>query len=289
MTPLRKKMIEDLRLKGMAKTSEKLYVFVASLLARHHGRSPADLDYSHVREFLLDLRQRGRSHATVANYWSALRFLFVVTLGRPDFAAHVPRPRRNPQLNRVPPTIEEIRLILAQARSSFDRAFFQTCYGAGLRLNEALCLHIRDVDSANALLHIRNGKGGKIRAVHLAPELLDALRAYWREVRPTGVWLFPARTHNARPGEPARWADHPPHASTLQRRFRAAVLAAGLHRDVTLHDLRRAYATHLLERGAADLRKIQVALGHSEPSTTALYAGVSVELIRTIPSPLSFL
>jgi integrase/recombinase XerD len=289
MTPLRKKLIEDLGIKGMAKSSEKLYVFVASKLARHFRRSPADLDYSHVREFLLDLRQRGRAPATIANYWSALRFLFVVTLVRTDFAAQVPRPRRNPQLNRVPPTIEEIRLIFAQARSPFDRAFFQTCYGGGLRLNEALRLHIRDVDSGNALLHIRNGKGGKIRAVHLAPELLDALRAYWREVRPTGVWLFPARLRNARPGQPVRWADHPPHASTLQRSFRAAVLAAGLHRDVTLHDLRRAYATHLLERGAADLRKIQVALGHSEPNTTAIYAGVSVELIRTIPSPLSFL
>ena len=288
MTPLRQKMTEDLRLKGMARTSEKLYLSIVTALARRYECSPEDLDFGHVREFLLDLRERGRQQATLASYWSALRFLFVVTLGRTDFVEHVPRPRVKSQPGRVAPTIGEVRLILEQANCTFDRTFFQTCYGAGLRLNEALHLEIRDIDAANELLHVRNGKGGKVRAVHLAPELLLVLRNYWREVRPAGGdWVFPARrTGGAR--DRVEWADHPPCPTTMQRRFREAVSAARLRRHVTLHDLRRAYATHMLEHGV-ELRMLQVALGHAKPSTTAVYAHVSVETIRTMPCPLTFL
>lgn len=287
MTPLRTKMIEDLRLRGLATTTEETYVAVVAQFARMYGRSPADLDYGHVRGFLLDVRARGRKPATLAQYWSALRFLFVETLGRKDFAEHVPRPRQLRLQGRVGPTLEEIRLILAHARTAYDRAFFQTCYGAGLRISEALALQVSDLDSANQLLHVRRGKGGRARAVHLAPELLSALRAYWREVKPAEPWLFPARRQGSIPGR-IEWADHPPHPTGMQRRFQDAVRAAHIQRSVTLHDLRRSYATHLLERGI-ELRRLQVALGHAEPGTTALYAHVSLEQVRTIPSPLSFL
>lgn len=122
MTPLRTKMIEDLRLRGLATTTEETYVAVVAQFARMYGRSPADLDYGHVRGFLLDVRARGRKPATLAQYWSALRFLFVETLGRKDFAEHVPRPRQLRLQGRVGPTLEEIRLILAHARTAYDRA-----------------------------------------------------------------------------------------------------------------------------------------------------------------------
>jgi integrase len=116
---------------------------------------------------------------------------------------------------------------------------------------------------------------------------LEALRAYWREVRPGGDWLFPARRAGGAV-DVCVWADHPPTPSCMQKRFAATVRAAKVTRHVTLHDLRRAYATHLLEHGV-ELRRLQVALGHAEPKTTAMYAHVSDELLKTIPSPLSFL
>lgn len=287
MTPLRAKMIEDLRLRGLASTTERTYVAIVAQFARRFGRSPAELDYGHVRGFLLDLRERGRSPATLAQYWSALRFLYTVTLGRDDFTEHVPRPRQPRHIGRVGPSLAELRLIFAHAATPFDRAFFQTCYGAGLRISEALALRVADIDTENRLLHVRRGKGGHARAVHLAPDLLSALRTYWRELRPPGPWLFPAR-RNGGAHDHRDWADRPPCPTGMQRRFRAAVRAAGIPRRVTLHDLRRSYATHLLEHGI-DLRKLQVALGHAEPGTTALYAHVSHEQLRSIPSPLSFL
>jgi len=287
MTPLRQKMIEDLQIRGMAKTTEETYVAVVAQFARRFGKSPAELNCEHVRAFLLDLRERGRKPSTVALYWSALRFLYVVTLGRKDFVEQVPRPRQARQPGRIAPTLDEVSRILAAALRSFDRAFFTVCYGAGLRTSEALGLRVTDVDAENELLHVQRGKGGRRRSVHLAPELLEALRAYWREVRPVGDWLFPAR-RNGGARDLTEWADHPPHATCMQKRFAAAVRAAKLRRNVTLHDLRRAYATHLLEHGV-ELRRLQVALGHAEPSTTALYAHVSNEQLRSIPSPLSLL
>jgi integrase len=245
------------------------------------------LEFEDARAFLLDLRERGRSPSTLAQYWSALRFVYVVTLGRRDFVEHVPRPRQVRQPGRIAPTVGEVARILEAALRPFDRAFFTVCYGAGLRTSEALGLRIRDIDTANGLLHVQRGKGGRRRSVHLAPELLEALRAYWREVRPVGDWVFPARrTGGAR--DLPEWADHPPHATCMQKRMAAAVRAAKLQRNVTLHDLRRAYATHLLEHGE-ELRTLQVALGHADPATTALYAHVSNEQLRSIPSPLSFL
>jgi integrase len=288
MTTLRQKMIEDLRLRGMSRNTEKLYVSVVAAISRRYGCSPEDLDYAQVREYLLDLRERGREASTLANYWSAFRALFVDTLGRDDFIQHVPRPRVKTQPGRVAPTIGEVRSIFDQARCTFDRTFFQTCYGAGLRLDEALHLQVADIDAANELLHVRNGKGGKARAVHLGPELLEVLRSYWREVRPGGGdWVFPAR-RNGGARDRVEWAERPMSPTTMQRRFREAVAAAKLRRHVTLHDLRRAYATHMLEHGV-ELRMLQVALGHSKPSTTAVYAHVSVETLCTMPCPLKFL
>jgi integrase/recombinase XerD len=287
MTALRQKMIEDLRLQGVAKTTELAYVSIVAHYARWCGRSPAELDFGAARAFLLDLRERGRKPVTLAQYWSALRFVYVVTLGHKDFVEHVPRPRQVRQAGKVAPTTGEVARILAAAVRPFDRAFFAVCYGAGLRTSEAAALRVADVDTANALLHVQRGKGGRQRSVHLAPDLLEALRTYWRGVRPEGDWLFPAR-RNGGARDVLEWGDHPVKAGTMQSRFATAVRAAKLTRHVTLHDLRRAYATHLLEHGV-DLRRLQVALGHADPATTALYAHVSVEQLKSIPSPLSLL
>ncbi len=287
MTALRRKMIEDLRLQGVATTTEEAYVAVVAQYARRFGKSPAELDFGSARAFLLDLRERGRKPATLAQYWSALRFVYVVTLGRKDFVTEVPRPRQLRQPGKVAPTTREVARILAAAVRPFDRAFFAVCYGAGLRTSEAAGLRVVDVDTANSLLHVQRGKGGRRRSVHLAPELLEALRTYWRVVRPEGDWLFPAR-RNGGPRDVLEWGDHPVRACTMQSRFSSAVRAAALTRHVTLHDLRRAYATHLLEHGV-ELRRLQVALGHADPATTALYANVSMEQLKSIPSPLSLL
>jgi integrase/recombinase XerD len=290
MTSLRKKMSEDLRLRGLATGTCEHYLRCVRVFAEFHGQSPARLGTEHVRAFLLHLRDLGRAPATIAVYWAALRFVYGVTLRRPEVTADVPRPRV-PQRDPVPALSgAEVRALLDAAAQPFDRVVFTLMYACGLRVSEARALCANDIDARAGLIHVRHGKGGKARAVRLSPKVLTMLRDHWRKQRPPGTLLFPAQ-RLVSPGavdRRQRWSDHPVSSDTLGDRFRALRLRAGMRRQVTLHDLRRAHATHLLEAGV-DSRAIQVLLGHARPETTARYTAVSAALIARTPCPLDLL
>jgi integrase/recombinase XerD len=192
--------------------------------------------------------------------------------------ATLPWPKLRPRLPEVL-TRDEVVRILAAARSRFWRAFFTTAYAAGLRRSEVRALQARDIDSANGLIRIRQGKGDKPRTVMLDPTLHSVLREHWRHHRLPGPWLFPARAG-------WEWADHPVDRSRASDAFRAARVAAGIDRPVTLHSLRHSFATHSLEDGV-DLRTIQCLLGHEHIETTTRYTRVRADLIRATPSPLA--
>jgi len=287
MTPLRKKMAEDLRLRGLAPSSQAQYLRCVRVFAEHHWRSPAELGTEHVRAFLLRQRELGRAPATIVVYWAALMFVYRETLLRPEVMEGVPRPRV-PHRDPVPALAPaEVKAVLDAATSPFDRTFFSLVYACGLRMSEARHLRVEDIDARAGLIHIRHGKGDKARAASLSPTTLAMLREHWRAHRPPRPWLFPAR-RLAMPGvvdSRHPWSDHPVGKETMSLRFRQAVERAGLRRRATLHDMRRAYATHLLEAGV-DLRVIQVLLGHARPETTARYTAVSAKLIQGAPCPL---
>jgi integrase/recombinase XerD len=290
MTPLRAKMMADIRLRGLSEGTTASYVRCVHCFAEHFHVSPARMGTEEVRSFLLHLRDIGRAPATVKVYWFALLFLYTVTLGRPQVFDDIPRPRVPAPAPRVALHRDEIRTLLEHAPSEFDRCLFATLYAAGLRISEATALTVRDIDAGAGLLHVRRGKGDKPRSVRLSQGLLDLLRDHWRLHRPPGPWIFPAQ-RLVRPGivDPVhRWADHPISTDSARNHLVLAVRRAGLRRHTTLHHLRHAYATHLLEEGV-DLRVIQVLLGHASPVTTARYAAVSPELIRSTPCPLEFL
>ena len=119
---------------------------------------------------------------------------------------------------------------------------------------------------------------------------LRLLRRYWTVERPLAPWLFPAQ-RLITPGRVHprhRWADRPVSPKALRTRLCKVTKRAGLERRVTPHDLRRTFATWLLEAGV-DLRTVQALLGHASPETTALYTLVRPELIRRTPSPLEML
>ncbi len=290
MTSLRKKMVEDLRLKGIAPSTQYQYVSSVRRFAEHHGRSPAKLDTRHVREFLLHLRDLDRAPATIVVYWAALLFLYAVTLRRPGVMADVPRPRV-PRRDPVPAlSVGEVRALLDAAAQPFDRTVFTLMYACGLRVSEACTLRVGDIDAQAGLIHVRRSKGDKARAVRLSRKVLLMLREHWCAHRPPGPLLFPAQ-RLVKPGvidRQQRWNDRPVHSDTLGDRFRTLRVRAGMRRRVTLHDLRRAHATHLLEAGV-DLRTIQVLLGHARPETTARYTAVSAALIARTPCPLDLL
>jgi site-specific recombinase XerD len=148
-----------------------------------------------------------------------------------------------------------------------------------MRREELARLRAGDIDSRAGLIRVQRGKGGKSRAVMLDPGLLTTLRAHWRLHRLPGPWLFPAQAHGA-------WRDHPVDLAVASAAFRQAADAAGIQQRVTLHGLRHAFATHLLEDGV-DLLTIQRLLGHADLKTTAIYAQVRTDRIRATKSPLA--
>jgi site-specific recombinase XerD len=207
-----------------------------------------------------------------------LRFFFTVTLDRPDLACRltvVRMPRRLPPVL----SVEEVTLLLQAAPGPKYKAALATAYGAGLRVSEVVALKVGDVDSERMLLRVERGKGRKDRNAMLSPQLLELLRAWWREGRRLGVllprgWLFPGRN----PVEPLS-------TRQLNRAVHAAAEAAGIKKRVSPHTLRHSFATHLLEQDT-DIRVIQVLLGHAKLDTTALYTRVANTTIRTVISPL---
>lgn len=291
MTPLRLKMEEDLRLRNLARSTQHAYVRCIAAFARHFGRSPAQLGSREARGWLLHLAGLGRAPATSVVHHAALRFLYVESLGRPEVMATVPRPRVRTVSARLPLVREEVHALLEACRvSPFTYTFVSTLLATGLRVSEACSLQPRDIDVRAGLLHVRSGKGGKPRSVQLGDKHLRLLRRYWVVERPGRDWLFPAQ-RLAGPGrvDPCqRWADHPVSRETMGDRIRVLARRAGLQRKVTAHDLRRTYATWLMEAGV-DLRTVQVLLGHASPETTARYTQVRPERIRRTPSPLDML
>ena len=123
------------------------------------------------------------------------------------------------------------------------------------------------------LIRVEMGKGRKDRHAMLSPQLLDLLRAWWRQCR-SQSWLFPGQDQI-----------QPLTARQLNRVCHMAADAAGLGSWVTPHTLRHSFATHLLESDI-DVRVIQVLLGHAKLDTTARYTHVAVNTLRTVMSPL---
>jgi site-specific recombinase XerD len=195
-----------------------------------------------------------------------------VTLSRSDLPELIPYAR-------VPKTLpvilsqQEVARFLEAVDGLRPRVALTTAYAAGLRASEVVALHIEDIDSSRMLIRVQRGKGGKQRYVMLSPTLLGILRAYYTIERPRN-WLFPGR-HGHKPIDP----------STLNLACRLAVAAAGLSKRATVHSLRHAFATHLLEQGT-DIRIIQALLGHSHLGTTARYVKVATTTIATTQSPL---
>ena len=275
VSPLRARMIEDMTVRGFNEHTRRDYVRHVRAFAAFIGRSPDTATAEDLRLFQLHQTQIGMQPPSINGAVSALRFFFTVTLDRPDLARRltvVPYPRRIPAVL----SAEEVTLLLRAATAPKYKAAFATAYGAGLRVSEVVALKVGDIDSERMLLRVERGKD---RHAMLSPQLLELLRAWWREGRRRslllpGGWLFPGRN----PVEPLS-------ARQLCRAVRAAAQAAGIKKRVSPHTLRHSFATHLLEQDV-DIRVIQTLLGHAKLDTTALYTRVANTTIRAVMSPL---
>jgi len=274
MTPLRQRMIEDMRIRNFATTTQRSYIHYVAEFAKHFNRSPRELDLEAVRQYQLHLTQeRKLSPQSINTFVSAVQFLYLTTLEMPWEKQDFPRARLDEKLP-VVLAPEEVQRFLDHIASIKHRAVLLSCYGAGLRISEAVALQASHIDSQRMLIRVQHGKGGKDRYAMLSPGLLEILRAYYRILHPAGPWLFPS------------WRPHLHlSAGAVQIACREAWQHSGLAKRVTPHVLRHSFATHLLENGI-DTRVIQVLLGHSRIETTARYAQVSPQVVAATVSPL---
>jgi integrase/recombinase XerD len=275
MTPLRQRFIDDLQLRNLSPKTVKAYVAGVVRFARHFGRSPAELGTEEIRAFQLHLLHEQATWSLFNQTVCALRFLYAVTLGRPDVVQAILY-RKKPKTLPSVLSPEEVLHLIQTAHPGRERTMVQTAYACGLRINELLHLQVCDIDSARMVVVVRQGKGGKDRLVPLSARLLAELRAYWRVSRPA-TWLFPGLV-----------PDQPLTDGTVHRWFQELVERAGFCKRVTCHTLRHSFATHLLEAGV-DLRTLQVLLGHSHLRSTIGYLHVSTRHLQRTPSLLDLL
>jgi len=274
---IRARMDSDLRLRGKSPATRAAYLRCASAFAAYHRRWPDRMGEAEVRQFLHHLREeRSLGPSSLKMYTAALRFLYTVTLDRPDVMARIPYPKVPVTLPDIP-SREEVEALFQAARSPMHEAVLLATYAGGFRVGEVVCLQPGDIDRQRQLIHVRRGKGAKPRVVMLSPRLLTGLERYWRATRRSRDWLFPGRT-------PTR------HISirAVQSHLAKARTAAGIRRRLSMHTLRHAFATHLLEAGT-DLCTIQALLGHAHLKQTMHYLRVRSQHIERTVSPLDLL
>jgi integrase/recombinase XerD len=272
MSPLRRRMIEDMSMRRLAPKTQKDYIQVIKNLAVFIGRPPDTASFEDIRRFQLQVAASGVGAGAINRNVSALRFFFRVTLKRYAIVEHthlIHEPRKLP----VVLSPEEVVRLLDAAPGLKYKAALSVAYGAGLRAAEVVALKVSDIDSKRMLIRVEQGKGRKDRNVMLSPHLLEVLRAWWKAARPLG-WLFPGR-------DPVK----PMTTRQLNRACHAAAHLAEINKRVSLHTLRHSFATHLLEQNT-DIRVIQVLLGHAKLENTALYTRVATKTISQVVSPL---
>jgi len=276
MTPLRRRMLEDMTVRNFAENTQSAYLQQIIAYAKFFHRPPEELGPEEVRAYQVYLTQtRMLSPGSVSVATGALRFLYKVTLKRPWAWEEIPMPKRPFKLP-VVLSPEEVMHFLESIHNIKHRAILTVAYAAGLRISEATHLKVTDIDSQRMMLRVDQGKGKKDRYVMLSPRLLEELRAYWKVVHPK-LWLFPGELS----GQPIT-------RSALSQACQKAHRASGIKKPISPHSLRHAFATHLLELGT-DLRTIQLLLGHRSLATTSRYLKVATTTVCATSSPFDLL
>jgi len=277
MTSLRQHMIEDMQVRNLSLCTQNAYVSQVRLFALYFNESPELLGPEQIRAYQVYLTNEKRlAIASISVAMSAIRFLYRITLKKNWPSADIIPAPKVPRKLPIILSPEEVVQFLDCVRSKKHRAILTACYGAGLRISEAVALTLPAIDSKRMVLRIEQGKGKKDRYGMLSPKLLEILRDWWRVERPTH-WLFPGD----RPG-----GHITPRAVGLECRYARRICK--ISKPITPHSLRHAFAVHLLENGT-DVRTIQLLLGHRSLATTAKYLRIATSKVCSTSSPLDLL
>ena len=281
ISPLRQRMIEDMTLRKLDPHTQAGYIRAVKRLTHFLKRSPQKATGEDLRAFQLHMASSGVSRTTINATITGLRFFFEVTLERPEAMKKMSPVRVERKLPVVLSPAEVARLLQAAPGLKYQAAF-AVGYGAGLRAGEVIGLKVTDIDRARKVIRVEQGKGRKDRYAMLSPTMHQLLRAWYRRAHAKGKmlpngWLFPGQN-----------PINPLSTRQLNRAFHTALELAEIEKRVSLHSLRHAYATHLLEH-KIDIRLIQVLLGHKKLTTTQTYSHVADTLLREVVSPLEHL
>ena len=277
MGKLRDQMIEDLQLRDYARGTCKAYVDCARAFVAYHRRPPQQMGELEIRQFLMHLVETKKaSPASRKMHVAGIKFLYEITLRRPEVVASIPWPK---VAHGVPEILSgsEVTKLLDAVESIKHRAVIMTAYGAGLRVSEVCSLQVDDIDSQRMTIRVRHGKGNQARYVPLPERALFLLRRYWVIERPNKPWLFPGNQ-----------AGCPVSAASVRYHLGVAAHKTGLTKRVTPHVLRHTFATHLLELGT-DVRVIQMLLGHRSIKSTARYTHLTSRVLAKTQSPVDVL
>ena len=277
MTSLRQRMTEDMQVRNFSPHTQASYLQQITQFARYFHKQPDLLGIEEIHDYQVFLvNERKLSPSSICTAVAAMRFLYKVTLQMPwDLQLAIPAPKK-PQRLPIVLSPEETLLFLGCIEGIKHRTILTTCYAAGLRISECIHLMAQDIDSQRMVIRVEQGKGQKDRYVMLSPKLLATLRDYWRFVRPKD-WLFPGDI----PGKPIT-------KDAVELACQKARRRSGIHKPITPHSLRHAFAVHLLESGT-DVRTIQLLLGHRSLATTACYLRIATSKVCSTTSPLDLL
>ena len=276
MTSLRQRMLEDMGIRNLALNTQSAYLQQVRAFAKHFGKAPDLLGPEEIRAWQVHLlKDKKLTPKSIGIAAAALRFLYKVTLKRDWAVEEIPLPKMPLKL----PVIlsrEEVIKFLECVGSLKHRTILMAAYAGGLRISEATRLKVSDIDSQRMVLRVDQGKGRKDRYVMLSPRLLEILRTWWKATHPA-VWLFPG----AMPDQPIT-------RGAVEQACQKAHRMCGIHKPITPHSLRHAFATHLLESGT-DVRTIQLLLGHRSLATTSHYLKVATSTVCATTSPFDLL
>ena len=252
MTQLRRRMIQDMQLRGFSPRTQRSYVDAVRGLAKFYHRSPDQLCEDEIRQFFLHLiNEKKAARSTTTVYLCGIKFFYETTLGRKFPIFDLIRPRKEKKLP-VILSLKEVRDLLAMVRHPVIRMALIMIYSCGLRLSEGTHLQVADIDSERMQVRVRNGKGGKDRYVPLPARTRELLHGYRSSFHPQS-WLFPSKN----PKEPIS-------PTSLQKTFKLVVYQSGIEKDASIHTLRH-YAESLImpSEGLLGLYIRVLAISHS--------------------------
>ena len=259
-------MIRDMELAGLSSNTQECYLRAVVALQRHTGTRPDRLTEEQVYQYVLWLRDtKGVTKGTFQPHWHGIKFFYYRTLGL-DWPLFTRKKIRLPRKKRLPQAIawDDGRRLIAHIRQPGYRLCCSCMLALGLRIGDALNLTVPAIDSTHMIVRVI-GKGNKERILPLPPTLLRELRAYWRRHQHPHL-LFPNRKGTA-----------PLCERSLRQAFTDARDRLGLGKNITPHSLRHGFASHLLEQGA-DLRIVQLFLGHARLASTEIYTHLTVPM-----------